>query len=569
MTARLFITAFILAVAAVHPSANAENADPIPASFTEQIPLIQKASDTDVEMAYQINMRLRDYYKKAPDAKFRDALLGWVQRSSGITLKFNLDSWNHARKRADAPLSSANVEMLISIVKNTKPDDLTPRDWAYKTGHDWPCRTIADPAGSILGYTSAEHRDLLFAELNDPDDVMRATFTNILGHPSERTLTLTQERRLSKLHQDPSPKVRTAVATNLWMDTSIPATELKKLLMTLLDDTDQNVRSAAFRAIYHHPDIFNANDVAKLANLAEGQLPPNDLAILFLTLQDIAKTEAPRVCDELIKHGIRLLDGEHGLQKKDMHRLFGIAARFASQNQVDLVAARLCSDNKSFSKEHWYETTEAIQASGHRFPKQLQITVVEDSLQHMKSDVESVRLQAGDTAGFLIKSLTAADQKTFVKALIDMLPQPKTVQASLQALKIIGSDAHAAIPDVKTLTELSEDKLRVSATATLWSIAQDSDTCVPIMLSYIDSDEWFIEDTAHKTLIKSGASITRFRPLVHAALEDTKTTHSMLRVLYEIGTPAKPLADLVEDVAETGHRRYQNYAKRVFKAISS
>ena len=102
------------------------------------------------------------------------------------------------------------------------------------------------------------------------------------------------------------------------MDTSIPATELKKLLMTLLDDTDQNVRSAAFRAIYHHSDIFNANDVAKLANLAEGQLPPNDLAILFLTLQDIAKTEAPRVCDELIKHGIRLLDGEHGLQKKDM-----------------------------------------------------------------------------------------------------------------------------------------------------------------------------------------------------------------------------------------------------------
>ena len=345
------------------------NADPIPASFTEQIPLIQKASGTDVEMAYQINMRLRDYYKKAPDAKFRDALLGWVQRSSGITLKFNLDSWNHARRRADAPLSSANVEMLISIVKNTKPDDLTPRDWAHKTGHDWPCRMIAVSARSILGYTSAEHRDLLFAELNDTDDVMRATFTNILGHLSERTLSLTQERRLSKLHQDPSPKVRTAVAANLWMDTSIPATELKNLLMTLLDDTDQNVRSAALRAIYHHPDIFGANDVAKLTDLAGVQLPPNDLAILFLALQDISKTESPQVCDELIKHGIRLLDGENGLQKKDMHRLFGIAARFASQNQVDLVAARLCSDNKSFSKEHWYETTEAIQASGHRFPK--------------------------------------------------------------------------------------------------------------------------------------------------------------------------------------------------------
>ena len=193
MTARLFITAFILAVAAVHPSANAENADQIPASFTEQIPLIQRHPARMWKWPIR-STRLRDYYKKAPDAKFRDALLGYApvltSHSSSISIA------EPCPQKGDAHLSSANVEMLISIVKNTKPDDLTPRDWAYKTDHDWQYRTIADPAGSILGYTSKEHRDLLFAELNDPDDVMRATFADILGHLSERTLTHS-ERRLS------------------------------------------------------------------------------------------------------------------------------------------------------------------------------------------------------------------------------------------------------------------------------------------------------------------------------------------------------------------------------------
>lgn len=570
MTPRLVLATMVLLCAAHHHVTDASEAKPNPNA--ELLSLAKNASGSRPELAYQVNMDLRGDFTTNFNPEFRDALLSWMRRSSGMTLTLTLDSWNRVRTRSKHPLTKADVEMLVGMVKDSSYTSKTAREWAIENGKYWPCRAIAHSPHSILRTVEPNHLDRLIDEIGKPDARLRATFIRIVGGHRQGKLSTEQEFRIYQHFQDPAPDVRQAVAYSLPAMTHVPVPKLRSIFMSLLSDSDARVCTSAVSSIAHHPEIFNATDVAKLMSLA-ARLEGSDLAMLMYALGSLASAESPEVCDELIKAGIALLGDGSDPDKRRIIDVLGKAARFATQAQVDRVAERLCLDYQDRDTSRLPAIVSSIIVSGHRFSTDHKLRIVQRSLQILQSKKKNIghlQWQAGNTASLLINHLAPDEKKGFVTELTQMLQQPETVKPSLQVLEKLGSAAHPSVPAITTLTQHSQDDLRITATATLWTLTQDSDTCVPMMLSGLKSNSSSVTRIASQTLIETGGNITRFEPQVVALLHDDveRTKLSMLQIIEKIGVDAKPLVAAVEPLTKVESSKIRYYATRTLNSIA-
>lgn len=137
MNLRFIFATITLACSANHQAADASKADPIPKSSVELISLIEHASGTSPDLAYRVNMHLRREFTTTGQPELGDALLGWVQRSSGMTLTRTLDCWNLVRVRTKSSLTKADVEMLVGMLRNSSYASKAAHKWANETGKIW------------------------------------------------------------------------------------------------------------------------------------------------------------------------------------------------------------------------------------------------------------------------------------------------------------------------------------------------------------------------------------------------------------------------------------------------
>jgi len=562
----------VLLCAANHHEAGASEAQPRPNPTVKLLSLIENASGASTDLAYQVNMDLRSDFTTKFNPELRDALLSWVRRSSGMTLTLTLDSWNLVRTRTRHSLTNADVEMLVGMVKDSSDTSNKAREWAIENNKYWPCRAMVHSPHSILRTVEPNHLDRLLNEISNPDARLRATFIGIVGSQRQGKLSPEQELQIYQYFQDPVADVRQAVAYSLPAITHAPAPKLRDIFMALLSDPDARVCTSAVSSIAHHPKIFNASDVVKLMNLTT-RLEGSDLAMLMYALVSLSSTEAPNVCDELIKAGIAHLGEGSEPDKRRVIDVLGKAARFATQAQVDRVAERLCLEYQTHDTNRLPALVSSIIVSGHRFSKEHQIQIVQRSLQILQSKKKNIghlRWQVGNTASLLINHLAPNEKKGFVTELTQMLQQPETAEPSLQVLKKLGSAAHTSVSAITTLTQHSQDDLRMAATATLWTLTEDAETCVPILLSGLKSNSSKATRIASQTLIETADKITHFHPQVVALLHDDvdKTKLSMLQIIEKIGVDANPLIAAVEPLTKVESGKIRYYATRTLNAIS-
>ena len=478
MTPRLVLATMVLICVANRRAAGNSQAEPNP--HGNPISLVENASGASPEVAYQFNMDLRSDFTTNFNPYFRDALLSWMRRSSGMTLTLTLDSWNRARARSKHPLTKADVEMLVGMVKDSSYTSKTAREWAIENGKYWPCRAIVHSPHSILRTAEPNHLDRLIDKIGNPDAKLRATFIRIAGSHRQGKLSTEQEFRIYQLFQAPAPDVRQAVAYSLPAMTHVPVPKLGSIFMSLFSDSDARVCTSAVSSIARHPEIFNATDVAKLMSLA-ARPEGSDLAMLMHALGSLASAESPTGCDELIKAGIALLEDGSDPDKRRIIDALGKAARFATQAQVDRVAERLCLAYQSRDTSRLPAIVSSIIVSGHRFSTEHKLQIVQRSLQILQSKKKNIghlQWQAGNTASLLINHLAPNEKTGFVTELTQMLQQPETADPSLQVLEKPGSAAHPSVSTITKLTQHSQDDLTIRATATLWTLTQDSDACL-------------------------------------------------------------------------------------------
>lgn len=572
MTPRLIFATIILACSANHQSADASKAEPIAKSSVELISLIEHASGTSPDLAYRVNMHLRREFTTTDQPELRDALLGWVQRSSGMTLTLTLDCWNLVRVRTKSSLTKADVEMLVGMLRNSSYASKAAHKWANETGKTWPCRLRLNSPSSILQAVEPRYFDRLINEISSPEPNARATFIRILASIRQGELSIDQEIQLYKPFQDPVPEVRQAVAFSLGALKQVPERKLKDIYMSLLNDPNPRVCSTAVNSIFQHPRIFNASDAGQIMNLAT-RLEGSELGTLMYALGSLTSTESPTVCDELIKTGIQLFDEGSVPDKRRINELLGKAARFATQEQVNRVAARLCLEYQSPATDQLPNTSALIMMSGHRFSTEHQIHLVQRSLQVLRVKEitnQYFRRRIGDATSLLINCLAPHQQQEFANELVQMLEHPATTEVSLHVLKKLGNAAHTSVPAITLLSQHHQDELRITATATLWTLTQDSDTCIPILLAGLQSTFSNATKTASDALIETREKLTHFKPQVTEVLHDNseKTTLSMLRIIEMIGVDAKPLADAVEPLTKAESRKTKYYATRTLNAIA-
>lgn len=111
---------------------------------------------------------------------------------------------------------------------------------------------------------------------------------------------------------------------------------------------------------------------------------------------------------------------------------------------------------------------------------------------------------AGSTAASLIKQVNPKEQAKFVAELTRMLQQSGTTRAALRVLAKLGSSAGTSAPTIKSLTQHKQDDVRLDATAAIWTIAKDTETCLPILLNGLKSESTQARNTASDTLIETG-----------------------------------------------------------------
>lgn len=392
-----------------------------------------------------------------------------------------------------------------------------------------------DSPNRTLQTVEPKYFDRLIHETSSPDPNVRATFIRIVASIRPGELSIDQEIQLYKHFKDPVPEVRQVVAFSLGAFKKAPERKLKDIFMSLLNDSNPSVCSTTVDSICKHPRIFNASDAAQIMNLA-ARLEGSELGTLLYALGSLTSTESPTIYDKLIKTGIPLFEECSVPDKRRINGLLGKASRFATQEQVDRVAARLCLEYQSPATDQLPNASALIMMSGHRFSTEHQIHLVQRSLQVLR--VKEItnqypRRRTGDATSLLINCLAPHQQQEVVNQLVQMLEHPATTEFSLNVLKKVGSAARTSVPLITTLSQHHQDEVRITATATLWTLTQDSDTCRPILLAGLQSTSSNAKKKASHALIATREKITHFKPQLKEVHhnDSEKTTLSILRII--------------------------------------
>ncbi len=577
MNFRLITAMLLLLSVGMHQVATTKSSevDAIPSSTAELIDLFGNVPGDDAEFAYRINFEFRKNAPKERLPQLQRAVRDWVERSSGITLTFTLDCWNRLRVETDCELSTENVHMLIGLLTDSRYTTKTARQWVLENKKYWPCRAsyAVESPETILATVDEHHLDLLLAKTRTPDAALRADIIRILSIRSvnEKTKTTAELQTLVRKHyRDPVADVREAVAYSMAMVRDCPAAELNEIFVAMLSDPSHAVRMHAIRSARRHPEIFNAQNASQMLILYP-QLTGSDQNELRHTLEVLTSAESRTLCDALINTGLAMLTDANDDTAHQFIPVFAKAAQFATQNRVDQVAAQLCLEAESDDSARQRNALYAILTSGHRFSVEHQNQAAKHSLQIMQSkrnQGKHLATLAGNTAASLIKQVNPNERVKFVAELNGMLQERGTTRVALQVLEKIGSSAVTSGPTIKSLTQHEQDDVRLDATAALWTITKDTETCLPILLNGLKSESTQARNTARNTLIKTGGKLTRYKPQVTELLNDAETTLSMLRILEQIGVDAKPLTGAIEPLTKVDSRKTKYYATRALKAIS-
>ena len=577
MNFRLIPATLLLLSVGMHQAANTNSSEveAIPSSTAELIDLFGNVSGDDAEFAYRINFEFRKNAPKERLPQLQRALRDWVDRSSGITLTFTLDCWNRLRVETNSELSTENVHMLIGLLTDPRYTTKTARRWVSENKKYWPCRAsyTVDSPETILAMVDEHHLDLLLTKASTPDAALRADIVRILGIRSvnEKTKTTAELQTLVRKHyQDPVADVREAVAYSLAMVRDCPAAELNEIFVAMLSDPSHAVRMNAIRSARRHPAIFSAQNASQMLTLSP-QLTGSEQNELRSTLEVLTATESPSICDGLIKTGLAMQTDANDDTADRLIPIFAKAAQFATQNRVDQVAAQFCLEAQSDDSARQRNALHAILTSGSRFSAKHQDQAAKNSLQIMQSRRNQgtpLATLAGSTAASLIKQVNPKEQAKFVAELTRMLQKSGSTRAALRVLAKLGSFAGTSAPTIKSLTQHKQDDVRLDATAALWTIAKDTETCLPILLNGLKSESTQARNTASDTLIATGGELTRFKPQVTELLNDAETTLPMLRILERIGVDAKPLTGAIEPLTKVDSQKTKYYATRALKAIS-
>ena len=571
------ILATVLLLYGIHHTTIVQSAqkEVLPTSAAELIPLLENASGEDADLAYRINFAFRKNTQAESLPELRKAMRRWVDRSSGITLTFTLDCWNRLRVETDSELSTENVQMLIGLLTDPRYTSKTARQWVSENKKYWPCRLsyTVDSPETILALVDEHHLDLLLTKTSTPDAALRAGIIRIIGMRSvnEKTKSTAElQTLLCKHYRDPAADVREAVAYSLAMVRHFPTAELNKIFVAMLSDPSHAVRMNAIRSARRHPAIFSAQNASQMLTLSP-QLTGSEQSELRYTLEVLTATKSRPICDALIKTGLAMQTNANDDTADRLIPVFAKAAQFATQNRVDQVAAQFCLEAQSDDSARQINALHAILTSGPRFSAKHQNQAAKHSLQIMQSRRNQgthLATLAGSTAASLIKQVNPKEQAKFVAELTRMLQQSGTTRAALRVLAKLGSFAGTSAPTIKSLTQHKQDDVRLDATAALWTIAKDTETCLPILLNGLKSESTQARNTASDTLIATGGELTRFKPQVTELLNDAETTLPMLRILERIGVDAKPLTGAIEPLTKVDSQKTKYYATRALKAIS-